>query len=82
VVLTLSPPLEKRLFATTSGQAMLAANRALGVDGIGISANGLATEFDVLLRSCTAHHIAARYPGRRGSEDEGVAAPRLIAGFG
>jgi hypothetical protein len=81
VVLTLSPPLEKRLFATRSGQAMLAANRALGVDGIGISANGLATEFDALLRSCTAYHIAARYPGRRGSEDEGVAAPRLIAGF-
>jgi hypothetical protein len=78
VVLALSPALEKRLFATRSGQAMLEANRALGVDGIAISGNGLATEFDALLRSCTAHHHAALHLGTR---DEGVAEPRLVAGF-
>ncbi|MGH6742205.1 MAG: STM3941 family protein [Bradyrhizobium sp.] len=81
VVLALSPALEQRLFATRSGRAMLAANRALGVDGIGISASGLATEFDALLRSCTAYHDAALYPGRSSRKDEGVGAPRLVAGF-
>jgi hypothetical protein len=80
VVLALSPALEKRLFATRSGQAMLAANRALGVDGIAISASGLATEFDALLRSCAAHHNAALYPGCS-KPNEGVAASRLVAGF-
>ncbi len=81
VVLALSPALEQRLFATRSGQAMLAANRALGVDGIAISGSGLATKFDALLRSCTAHHHAALYPRRSVPKDEGVAAARLVAGF-
>ncbi len=81
VVLELSPALEKRLFATRNGQAMLAANRALGLGGIAISASGLATEFDALLRSCTAHHNAALYPCRSRPKDEGVTASRLVAGF-
>lgn len=81
VVLALSPALEQRLFATRSGQATLAANRALGLDGIAISASGLATEFDALLRSCTAHHHAALYPARLPAKGEGVVAPRLVAGF-
>jgi len=81
VVLTLSPALEQRLFATRSGQEMLAANRALGVDGIAISGNGLATEFDALLRGCTAHHYAALHPSRAEPRADGVAASRLIPGF-
>jgi hypothetical protein len=81
VVLALSPALEQRLFATRSGQAMLAANRALGVDGIGISGTGLATEFDALLRSCAAHHNAALHPARSGANEEGIGAPRLVAGL-
>jgi hypothetical protein len=81
VVLALSPALEQRLFATRSGQAMLAANRTLGLDGIAISGSGLATEFDALLRSCTTHHNAALHPARSPAKGEGVAAPRLIAGF-
>jgi hypothetical protein len=81
VVLALSPALEQRLFATRSGQAMLAANRTLGLDGIAISGSGLATEFDALLRSCTVHHNAALHPGRSPAKGEGVVAPRLVAGF-
>jgi hypothetical protein len=81
VVLALSPALEQLLFATSSGQTMLAANRALGVDGIGISASGLATEFDALLQSCAAHHDAALHSVRLPAKDEGIAAPRLVAGF-
>ena len=74
VVLTITPALEDRLFAT-----LLAANREFGLDGIAISASGLATDFEMLLETCAAS--AARYPGRQEPREEATAAPRLAAGF-
>jgi len=76
VVLTITPALEKRLFAS-----MLATNRAFGLDGIAISASGLAADFDGLLEACTACHAAARHPGRSEPKDQGIAEPRLTATF-
>ena len=76
VVLTITPALEKRLFAT-----MLTANRAFGLDGIAISASGLATDFDRLLETCAACHAASRDPGRSEPRAESAAAPRLAAGI-
>ena len=81
VVLALTPALEKRLFSTSTGQAMLTANRAFGLDGIAISPGGLATDFDALLSTCAAYHAAALYPGRSQPKADAGAAPRLVAGF-
>jgi hypothetical protein len=81
VVLKITPALEQRLFCDGTAKALLAANRALGVDGIAISASGLATKFDALLQSCTAHYQASPFALRPGPKDESVAVPRLVAGF-
>src|SRR5581483_7966778 len=72
VVLTITPALEKRLFAT-----MLTANRAFGLNGIAIRTSGLATDFDRLLETCSACHAAPRYPGRSQLSEETVAEPHL-----
>jgi hypothetical protein len=81
VVLTITPALEKRLFASSTGQALLRANRAFGLDGIAISVGGLATDFDELLSTCAAYHAAAVYPTRSQPKADAGAAPRLVAGF-
>lgn len=60
VVLKLTPAVEQRLFCADTAQAMLAANRALGLDGIAISPLGLATDFDGLLATCSGYFAAAR----------------------
>jgi hypothetical protein len=60
---------------------MLTANRAFGLDGIAISASGLAADFDGLLETCKACHATALYPGRSEPREETTAAPRLAAGF-
>lgn len=46
VVLKLTPAVERRLFCVDTAQAMLTANRALGIDGVAISPAGLAMDFD------------------------------------
>jgi hypothetical protein len=76
VVLTITPALEQRLFAS-----MLTANRAFGLDGIAISPSGLAIDFDRLLEACAARHAAARNPGHSRPKDETVAEPHLTASF-
>jgi hypothetical protein len=60
IVLKISPALEKQLFASKAKQAMLLANRAVGVDGIAIGASGLTMDFDTLLRTCTAYYSAVK----------------------
>jgi hypothetical protein len=60
VVLRISPALEQQLFASKARQAMLLANRALGVDGVVISASGLTMDIDTLLKTCTAYYSAVK----------------------
>jgi hypothetical protein len=60
IVLKISPALERQLFATKAKQAMLLANRAVGVDGIAISASGLTMDFDALLKICAAYYSAVK----------------------
>ena len=70
VVLRLTPAVEQRLLGADTAQAMLAANRALGIDGVAISPVGLATDFDGLLATCSAYFAAASNsasPAQRGS---------------
>jgi hypothetical protein len=63
VALKITPALERQLITTKSRQAMLNANRAMGVDGIAMSADGLTADFDTLFGACTAHHAAANRAG-------------------
>jgi hypothetical protein len=58
IVLKISPALEGQLFASKARQAMLLANRAVGVDGVAISASGLTMDFDTLLKACMAYYSA------------------------
>jgi hypothetical protein len=60
MVLKISAALEKQLFATKAKQAMLLANRALGVDGVVIGASGLTVDFDTLLKTCMAYYCAVK----------------------
>jgi hypothetical protein len=60
MVLKISPALEQQLFATRAKQAMLLANRALGVNGIAIGAGGLTMDFDTLFKTCTAYYSAVK----------------------
>jgi len=74
IVLKISAALEQQLFATKARQAMLLANRAVGVDGVAIGAGGLTMDIDTLLRTCTAYYSAvkssrvARPQANRGSD--------------
>lgn len=63
VVLKITPALEQRVFCSGAAQAILAANRARGVDGIAISPAGLSVDFDTLLQACSSHFAAARRSG-------------------
>ena len=70
VVLRLTPAVEQRLLGADTARTMLAANRALGIDGVAISPVGLATDFDGLLETCSAYFAAARHaasPAQRGT---------------
>jgi hypothetical protein len=58
VVLKLTPALERRL---DTAQALLAANRALGIDGVAVSPAGVAMDFDNLLKTCSAYFAAASH---------------------
>jgi hypothetical protein len=60
MVLKISAALEQQLFATKARQAMLLANRALGVDGVVIGASGLTVDFDTLLKTCMAYYGAVK----------------------
>jgi hypothetical protein len=60
VVLKLTPAVERRLFCVDTAQALLTANRALGIDGVAISPAGLAMDFEDLLKTCSAYFAAAR----------------------
>jgi hypothetical protein len=60
MALKINPALEKQLFATKAKQAMLLANRALGVDGVVIGASGLTMDIDTLLKTCTAYYSAVK----------------------
>lgn len=72
VVLKLTPAVERRLFCVDTARALLTANRALGIDGVAISPAGLATDFDNLLKTCSAYFAAA-------SEATGPASPGSVA---
>jgi hypothetical protein len=60
LVLKISPALERQLFASKAKQAMLLANRAVGVDGIAINASGLTIDFDTLLKICVTCYSAVQ----------------------
>jgi hypothetical protein len=60
IVLKISPALEGQLFASKAKQAMLLANRAVGVDGIAVAASGLTMDFDTLLKTCMAYYSAVK----------------------
>jgi hypothetical protein len=63
VVLKITPALEQQLFTAKAMQAMLHANRAMGLDGIAISAGGLTADLGRLFDACTAYHMAAKRAG-------------------
>jgi hypothetical protein len=58
ILLKVGPALEQRLFATKMKQALQQASKAMGFDGVTISAGGLATDFDSLLSTCMAYYSA------------------------
>jgi hypothetical protein len=62
ILLKVGPALEQRLFATRTKHALQHASKAMGFDGVTISAVGLATDFDTLLNTCMAYYSAS--PGR------------------
>jgi hypothetical protein len=78
VALKITAALERQLITTKSRQAMLNANRAMGVDGIAISADGLTADFDTLIGACTTHHAAANQAGAT-REQKGGTLPQSIA---
>jgi hypothetical protein len=63
IVLKITPALEQQLFISKAMQAMLHANRAMGLDGIAVSAGGLTADFEKLFDACAAYHMAARRAG-------------------
>jgi hypothetical protein len=63
IVLKMTPALERQLFTSKARQAMLRANRAIGLDGIAVSAGGLTADFDRLFDACTAYHLVAKRDG-------------------
>ena len=63
IVLKITPALEQQLFTTKAMQAMLHANRAIGLDGIVIGAGGLTADFGRLFDACTAYHMVAKRAG-------------------
>jgi hypothetical protein len=67
VLLKISPVLERQLFATKGKQAMMAASKALGFDGVTITASGLAMDFDTLFATCTAYYSAVKAPKSGGA---------------
>jgi len=78
IVLKITPALEQQLFISKARQAMLHANRAMGLDGIAISAGGLTADFGSLFDACTAYHMAAKRAGA-GREQKATAPARRIA---
>ena len=78
IVLKITPALEQQLFISKARQAMLHANRAMGLDGIAISAGGLTADFGSLFDACTAYHMAAKRAGAA-REQKGIAPSQWIA---
>jgi hypothetical protein len=76
VALKIVPPLELRLFITKSIQAMLHANRAMGVERVAIGVGGLMTDFDTRFGACTADHTAVRRTGVAGEQNSGALSHR------
>jgi len=77
IVLKITPALEQQLFVSKARQAMLHANRAMGLDGIAISAGGLTADFGSLFDACTAYHMAAKRAGAA-REPKGIAPSQWI----
>ncbi len=71
VLLKISPVLEQQLFTTKGKQAWMAANKALGFDGVSITASGLTVDFDTLLDTCMAYYSAAKTPKNGGAGSAG-----------
>jgi len=64
VVLKISPVLEQQLFASKAKQAMQLASKALGFDGVSITANGLTMDFDTLFDTPARPTIPRQRPRR------------------
>jgi hypothetical protein len=62
IVLAVEPSFEQRLALTLIAKWTRGPNRALGIDGLCVSAIGLMIDHDALLRACLTHWRAARRP--------------------
>jgi hypothetical protein len=62
MVLAVDPEVEKRLTLTRMARWTRNANRALGADGLCITAQGLKTDYDTLLRTSIDYLRASRAP--------------------
>jgi hypothetical protein len=60
LVLAVEPTVEQKLTLTTIAQWSRAPNRALGADGLCVTAQGLQTDYDTLFRICTDYAHAAQ----------------------
>jgi hypothetical protein len=78
MVLKITPALEPQRFITKSKQAMLNANRAMGVDGDAISPSGSTADFDMLLDACTADHAAAKHASAARARKGGAASQGIV----
>ena len=62
IVLTVDSWVEERLALTLIAKLTRGPNRALGIDGLCVSANGLKIDHDALFKACLTHWRAARRP--------------------
>jgi hypothetical protein len=60
MVLAVDPAVERRLTLTTIAKWSRAPNRALGADGLCVTAQGLAIDYDTLYATALAYAEAAR----------------------
>jgi hypothetical protein len=78
VALKTTPPLEPQRFITRLNQAMLNANRAMGVDGDAISPSGSTADFDMLLDAYTADLAAAKHASAARARKGGAASQGIV----
>jgi hypothetical protein len=64
MILAVNPAVETKLLLTPMARWTRGAKRALGADGLGITAQGVKIDYDALLATVTAYAQAAREPRR------------------
>lgn len=64
LVLAIDPAVEGRLTLTRIARWSREPNRALGIDGLCVTATGLNINYDALLQTCLTHVQSARTAGQ------------------